>query len=87
VKDDVMPCVASGNVVWVCGMGVVARTFSDVVGPSAESVGIVGVKAVGDGEAEDGGADETVFVGDGCPDGWWGFVLRFYPHFSTFSLT
>jgi hypothetical protein len=74
MEDDVMPCVVSGDVVCVCGMGVVAWTFHDVVGPSAESVRVVGVEAVGYSEAEDGGADETVAVGDGCPDGWWGFV-------------
>jgi hypothetical protein len=60
--------------VWVWGLGEVARAFRDVVGPLMEAVGVVSVEAVGDGEAEDGGADETVFVGDGCPDGWWGFI-------------
>jgi hypothetical protein len=74
VEDYVMPRVASGKVVWVCGMGVVAQAFSSVVGPSTESVGVVGVKAVGYGEAENGGAYETVAVGDGCPDSGWGFV-------------
>ena len=74
MEDDVVPRVASGDAVWVCGMGVVARAFRGVVGPSAESVGIIGVEAVGYGEAKDGGADKTVAVGDGCPDGGWGFV-------------
>ena len=87
MEYDVVSRVATGNAVWVWGLGEVARAFGDVVSPSAESVRIVCVEAVSHGEAEDGGADETVFVGDGCPDGWWGFVLRFYPHFSTFSLT
>ena len=59
---------------WVWGMGEVARTFHRVVGPLAKLVRVVGVEAVCDGEAEDGGADETVFVGYGCPDGGWGFV-------------
>ena len=58
----------------MCGMGEVARAFSNVIGPSTESVGVVGVKAVGYSKAEDGGAYETVAVGDGGPDGWWGFV-------------
>ena len=74
VKDDVVPRVAPGNAVWVWGLGEVARTFRGVVGPLAEAVGVVSIEAVGDGEAEDGGAYKTVFVGDGCLNGGWGFV-------------
>ena len=62
------------DVVWVCGMGEVTWTFRGVVGPLMEAVRIVGVEAVSDSETEDGGAYETVAVGDGCPDGGWGFV-------------
>ena len=54
VKDDVVPCVAPGNAMWVWGMGEVAQAFSSVVGPLAEAVGVVSVEAVGDSEAEDG---------------------------------
>ena len=55
MEYDVVPCVATGNAVWVCGVGEIARAFCDVVGPLAEAVGIVGVEAVSDGKAEDGG--------------------------------
>jgi hypothetical protein len=74
VKYDTVPRVSPGNVVWVWGVGEVARAFRGVVGAWSEAVGIVGVEAVGDGEVEDGGADEMVAVGDGCLDGWWGCV-------------
>ena len=74
MEYDVVPCMATGNAVWVWGLGEIARAFGGVVGPSAESVGIIGVKAVGYGKAKDGGADKMVAVGNGCPDGWWGFV-------------
>ena len=74
MEDDVVSCVATGNAVWVWGLGEVARAFGDIVGPSAETVGIVGVEAVGHGEAENGGADEAVVVGNSSTNGWRGFV-------------
>jgi len=40
----------------------------------SKAVGVVGIKAVSDGEAEDSGSNGMVSVGDGCPDGGWGFV-------------
>ena len=55
-------------------MGGVARAFRGVISARLEAVGVVGIEAVGDGEAEDGGTDETVSMGDGCLDGWWGFI-------------
>jgi hypothetical protein len=65
VEDDVLPCVAPGNDVWVWGLGGVTRTFHGIVGARPETVGVVGVEAMGDGEVEDGGADEMVSMGDG----------------------
>ena len=55
-------------------MGKVAWACCDVIGPLPEAVRVVGVEAVSDGKVEDGGADKTVAMGDGCLDGRWGFV-------------
>ena len=55
-------------------MGGVTWTFRVVIGIWSKALGVVGVEAVGDSEAKDGGTYETVLVGDGCPDGGWGFV-------------
>jgi hypothetical protein len=52
VEDDVVSGVTSENVVWVGGLGRVAQTFHGVVGTWPESVGVVGVKAVCNSEAE-----------------------------------
>jgi hypothetical protein len=74
VEYDVVTCVTTTGPRVGGWVGLVARAVRSVVGSLAEAVGVVGVKAVCDCEAEDGGADETVAVGDGCPYGWWGFV-------------
>ena len=74
MEYDVLPRVSPGNVVWVWGMGGVTWTFRVIVGAWSEVIGVVSVEAMGNGHAEDGGADKVVVVSDGCLDGWWGCV-------------
>jgi len=74
VEYDVMACVMTWHPIWGWGLGLVAWACRGVVGSAPEAVGVVGIKAVGDSKAKDDGADEVVSVGNGCLNGWWGFV-------------
>ena len=68
VEYAIVTCMAMGHVVWV-GLGEVTWTCCVVVSSQLEVVRVVHVEAVGGHETEDSERDETITVGNGCPDG------------------
>ena len=68
MEYDVMAGVAVCEAI-VAGMGSIIWARCDVACLQSEVVRVVHVEAVGGHETEDSKRDETITVGNGCPDG------------------